>query len=170
MFVKEFKTGRKNVTSHIFWIYLALDRSILSILSGSRADDRAGFTFTTSLMLHILLPPPFCYPRFLPHNIFVYSELCCTSLSEFTIGRGREEMKRNKLGRVRALFWVDFYRSEFYWNVKSRAYFSQSHYYSTYNLMVYISIHTYLIIQFLIIKNICTKLQNAKLTLRLKFV
>lgn len=37
MFV-EFKTERKNVTSHIFWIHLTLDRSILS---DSRADDSA---------------------------------------------------------------------------------------------------------------------------------
>lgn len=52
-----------------FSIYLVVGEYILS---DSQADDSAGFTFTTSLMLHILLPPPFCYP---PRTFPVYSEL-----------------------------------------------------------------------------------------------
>lgn len=58
--------------SNTLCIYPTVDRTVLS---DRRADDSVGFTFTTSLMLHILLPPPFRYPRTHPRRTPLYSKL-----------------------------------------------------------------------------------------------
>lgn len=84
-----------------FSIYLVVDEYILS---NSRADDSAGFTFTTSLMLHILLPPPFCYPRFLLRDIPVYSELL--RFQGLRSKEAREETRMNLATAILSRFTV----------------------------------------------------------------
>lgn len=76
-------------------------------ISGNRADDSAGFTFTTSLMLHILLPSPFCYPRFLP-CIPVYTKLL--RFQSLRSEEAREETRMSLAAAILGRFTIlEFY-------------------------------------------------------------